>query len=193
MIETRRTCVISMAHLKTETVEHLRDIPLASWPVMGAPLGPDMIVIYAHTETDLEMEVFPDLCAVIEWARAQIVEGANPPHDPGFEYVILDRDVEPDEDGTNLPDYLTPEKPTGRLAEGYLDRFPEEHRESANTAYEDGFEDGATEAGRAEEQRDALDRILRDLIGEMRNVAHPSITAALVAAERMRAEVMKEG
>lgn len=90
MIETRRTCVIAMSHLTEQTAQMLFSTPLTKWPVMGAPMGLDALMVYAHTETG--DDVPGDLRDVITWARKQMPPGATP-DDPGFEYILLDNDA----------------------------------------------------------------------------------------------------
>lgn len=129
-IETRNVCVISAAHVREATWIEYHAKPLEDWPIMGAPVGPDML--YLHAAEALE-GVPADLAACVTWAR-----GA------GFDYLMIDRDVDPTDDGTGLPDYVTP--------------------------VEDPAEIRA--------QRDALDRLVRDLIGEVRAYDLEHITHA---------------
>lgn len=104
MIETRRTCVIAMSHLTEATARMLFTTPIAQWPVMGAPMGTDALMIYAHTEPP--GDVPGDLEDVLIWARKQMPPGATP-DDPGFEYVLLDNDAPP---APGLHDYCAHER-----------------------------------------------------------------------------------
>lgn len=99
--ETRRVVVLSWQHLRQETIDLLMNGRHESWPVLGGRVGPDMLIVYAHTEVDERMP--KELAAAIVWARAQDVAGANPRMgDPGFEYILFDRDADPRDD---LPNY----------------------------------------------------------------------------------------
>jgi Ni,Fe-hydrogenase III small subunit len=104
MIETRRTCVISMARLTESTVAMLRETPLADWPVMGAPMGADMFIIWAPTDEPAH-DLPSDLMDALAWARRCVPAGESPNDSTGFDYVIFDRDVDPVEDGCDLPIY----------------------------------------------------------------------------------------
>lgn len=102
-IETRRTCVLSMQHLTPSTAKSLYTLPLEVWPVMGAPVGQDMLLVYVHSETDDGMP--EDLVNCITWARLQTPPGSDPLRDPGYHYILFDRDKEAEEDGSDLPVY----------------------------------------------------------------------------------------
>jgi hypothetical protein len=100
MIETRATVVLSMAHLHENTVLDLRARPLESWYLLGAPVGPDMILMHVHTENAGvgADEIPPDIWACMVWANQRVMP---------FDYILFDRDVDPAEDGSGLPDYST--------------------------------------------------------------------------------------
>lgn len=102
MIEIRRTCVLAMSRLTDATVKMLTATPLGDWPIMGAPMGDAMLMFWAPTE--MPEGVPSDLRDALAWARRQMPPGATP-NDPGFEYVLFDRDVDPVEDGCEMPIY----------------------------------------------------------------------------------------
>lgn len=106
MIQTRRTCVLAMSRLTDATVNMLRQTPLEDWPVMGAPMGPDMLMIWAPTDIAAH-GLQSDLRDALAWARngQGMDDGSDPPTFNGFDYVIFDRDVDPLEDGCDLPVY----------------------------------------------------------------------------------------
>lgn len=98
--ETRRVVVISWTHLTVETVLTLKSAPLAAWPVLGGPIGPDMLMVCAHSEV---FDMPDDIATAIRWARAQTsAPGCDDPNDPGFEYILFDRDADARDD---LPVY----------------------------------------------------------------------------------------
>lgn len=101
-IETRNTVVLSMQHLRCATVDKLRLQPLDHWPFMGAPVGPDMILAYCHTENGGNPGIPDDVWACIFWARNSMRAGMKT---PGFDYILFDRDKDPEEDGSGLPIY----------------------------------------------------------------------------------------
>lgn len=101
-VESCRVCVISAAHLTETTWDRLMLGRQDEWPLLGGKLGPDMLIVWAPTDPGAH-DLPPDLRAVVAWARAQTPPGATPT-DPGWEYVIVDRDADPD-DGSGLPTY----------------------------------------------------------------------------------------
>lgn len=97
--ETRRVVVLSWQHLRQETIDLLMNGSHESWPVLGGRVGPDMLIVYAQTElTDMPA----DLLAAIEWTKKQTPPGSTPAYDPGFNYILFDRDADPRDD---LPNY----------------------------------------------------------------------------------------
>ncbi|KQV66663.1 hypothetical protein [Caulobacter sp. Root343] len=88
--ETRRTVVLSTAHIPQATWETLLALPLKDWPVSGGPTGCGA-VIYAHEHSDREIDAFEGLYAPLAWARSQ-----------GFDYVMFDNDADPRDE---LPAY----------------------------------------------------------------------------------------
>lgn len=100
IVETRNTCVLAMSRLTLDTAAALAS---GTAGVMGAALGDDMFIVYAH-------ENRPDHCPsdlwdCLAWARSCVPSGESPALSPGYQYVIFDRDKDPLEDGCNLPIY----------------------------------------------------------------------------------------
>lgn len=100
--ETRRVVVLSWRHLRLETLELLMGCRRDAWPVLGGRVGPDMLIVHAHSEIDDEIP--EDLAEAISWAHAQHIPGVViEPGDPGgFDYILFDRDADPRDD---LPNY----------------------------------------------------------------------------------------
>lgn len=103
--ETRATCILSMQRMTEATLKLLRETPLDKWPFVGGPMGEDMIVAYASDENQGEPPIPDDIWACMHWARQQ---GLQPGGDFGFDYIIFDRDKDPEEDACDLP---LPEEP----------------------------------------------------------------------------------
>lgn len=100
-VKTRRTCVLAMSRLTEDTVADMRSGERSL--ILASPLGPDMVIAWAPTEPNEHMP--SDLRDALAWARKQYDVRGSTGRDPGFHYVIFDRDVDPLEDGCDLPIY----------------------------------------------------------------------------------------
>lgn len=88
--ETRRTVVLSTAHIPQATWDQLYALPFDKWPVAGGPTCYGAM-IWAHEHSDREIDAFEGLYEPLAWARSH-----------GFDYVLFDRDADARED---LPAY----------------------------------------------------------------------------------------
>jgi hypothetical protein len=178
-LETRKVCVLSLAHLMTDTWHDMKSKPPELWGFTGA-IMPHGAFVYASEEPGDHLS--PDLINCMEFARRE-----------GFEYILFDEDADPVE---GLPNHQAGiGQFSEQMWESFRKTFPEAHRPSVEYAYQMGLADGEQDT-RAEglvyeEACAKLWQVIRDLYGEFLNMDTAGGIEGLIRnATRMGMQIM---